>query len=51
MVEVLMPTREGLLPKGRTCLSRQALACTQISTKHSGVHPTFVNVSSRASDG
>ena len=51
MIEVSIPTRKGLLPKGRTCLPREALACTQISTKHSGVHPTFIDVSSRASDG
>ena len=51
MVKVSIPTREGLFPKGRTCLPREALASTQISTKHSGVHPTFIDISSRASDG
>ena len=51
MVEMSILIREDLLPKDRTCLPREALASTQISTKHSGVHPTFIDISSRASDG
>ena len=51
MVEVSIPTREGLLPKGKTCLPREALAYTQISTKYLGVYLTFIDISSKASDG